>query len=722
MIKRIYFLMIIFCCFVVLLFFALNYIFPLDTTKISMENSLIIYDKNNKILSMKTSTDGFWVYDSQEFPQILKQSVILFEDRYFYYHFGFNIFSIFRSLYHNIFNDNRVGASTISMQIARMMEPKNRSYFNKIIEIFRAVQLELKFSKDEILNIYLNIAPYGSNIYGAKAAAFFYFNKSLQDLSISEMALLSTIPKNPNKNRLDKKSNIFVFKNRVLTKLYNSKIIDISQLKRAMKENVANHRFNSIQRAYHFSNIAFKNKIIYTKLDLDLQDYIENQANNLMSRLSAKKANNLSAVVIDNVNMEVVAYVGSHNLRSKNGFNDGVMAKKSVGSILKPFIYAKAIDSGLITPKQKLVDTNVFFGTYSPKNFFNDFLGKITASEALNFSINTLAVFLNNKLGNDSLYELLKKAELISQTKDYYGQSIALGSVDISLLDLAHLYTAFANGGEILPLKVGGLKIDKHVRLFSKQASYIVSKILTDGLRSYLNSFWQNTLDTPMISFKTGTSAEFKDLYAVGYNKNYTVAIWIGNFDSSPTQNLSGSQTSLKLLFEVFKFLSQREKMSFFQMPDNLEIQNICVDEFLYDKCKNFADDLVIKNLKLSDKCDFLTNEQINYLVLNNYVGIDEFLKSPCIDRIKSQKPIIASPPDGVNFLLNWDENSTKIMIKCLSFLGDEIFVKIDDNDYFKMQSNQEIIVELNKGFHEFRCLDKNSNLTKSTIVIKELK
>ena len=262
-----------FTLFLVALFFVLNLAFPLKLP--NLHTSSILYDKNGLIIREKLSLKDEWLFEADVIPPIIKKSVLHFEDRYFYYHFGINPFSIIRASFHNLASPNKIGASTITMQVARMIEPKERSYKNKIIEIFRAIQLELNYSKDEILNLYFSLAPYGGNIVGIKAASRFYFNKTLDELSLGEIALLSVVPKNPNKNRLDRSRNLNHLKDRVLTSLYKSRVIDESMYKRALNESFKPKRYEALNLAYHYSNLAFENSSkfgdITSNLDLNLQ-------------------------------------------------------------------------------------------------------------------------------------------------------------------------------------------------------------------------------------------------------------------------------------------------------------------------------------------------------------------------------------------------------------------------------------------------------------------
>lgn len=699
----------------ILLFFVLNFIYPLDKTELFLKESYILYDKNNNIISQRVNDDGLWFYKTDEIPPLLKQSVINFEDKYFYYHFGINPFSIIRAFFHNLTSKNKIGASTITMQVARMMEPKQRSYKNKIVEIFRAFQLELNYTKDEILTLYFNLAPYGGNINGIKAASYFYFNKNLNELSISQISLLTTIPKNPNQNRLDKNKDLTILKNRVLKHLFDDKIISQSSYKRALKESFIPKRFDAKNNAFHFSNLAFKNDLKYSNLDLNLQNFIEKRALNLVLNLKNNEINNASILVIDNQKMEVIAYIASHDLNTKNGYNDGILATRNVGSTLKPFIYALALDDGLITPKQRLIDSEIYLNDYNPTNFYKDYLGVISADLALNFSINTTAVFLNNKLKQNSLYELLLKANLVKNDKSFYGSSIALGSASMSLLDLTYLYTSFVNDGKLKPLKFAGFTTGKNQTLFSSQSAFLVSEILSNAPRSYLNSVWQDTLDMPKIAFKTGTSANGIDLLAIGYDKSYTIGVWLGNFSAKPTKNISAAQSSAKLLFEIYSFLNKRENLEFLKQPNGIIKEKRCVDEFKFKECKVYEDDFLIKDVKLKNICEILTNEQLNHLLINNIINQNDILNSPCKELFTNKPPLIATPYNNAVIM----GDISKISVKCISFLGKSVFLKIDDGNYKKVDSSSQNFIQLSKGKHKIYCLDENSNLSTSNIEMK---
>ena len=710
----------LFLALMVGVFLILDQIYPLNLDALKKDEAKILLDKNGEIINMKLSSDGIWRFHEQSFPNSLKQCVVLFEDRYFYYHFGVNFASIFRAFFHNLRSDNRIGASTITMQVARMLEPSDRSYKNKIREIFRAFQLELHFSKDEILNLYLNLAPYGGNIEGAKAASFFYFGKELNELSYAQAALLSTIPKNPNKNRLDRVSNINALKNRVIKMLYKANLIDLSTFKRAQAEPFKNVRIRAVVNANDYANVAFKNQIAKANLDLNLQKDMLKILKDAMFSLKAKNANNAAAVVIDNKKMSVVAFIGSHDERARDGKNSALNMKRNTGSTLKPFIYSLAFDSGLITPNSQLIDTQIYLNEYVPKNFSNDFLGLVSAKDALNFSLNIPVINLDLKLKDNSLYELLEKVNLVDENKEFYGSSIVLGSAEMSLIDLAHLYTIYANGGVYRPLEFAGKSYkneDKNITLISPQSAYLTAKMMSEASRSYLKNAWQYAQNTPKIAFKTGTSANSRDLYAIGVDEDYTIAVWVGNFNAEKTDKLTGLNDVSKIVFDMFKLITQKRNLSFMSEPDGIEKVPTCLDAFSYETCKKTALDDRIVGVKLQDKCESLRGEELEFLIKNGFLDKDEVKNSPCAEVFKDKKPVFAYPYDGEEIVT--DENVTQIMLKCYAFLGDEIYLKVDDLNFSKIENASEKRLDLTLGEHTLKCLDQNSNQSEITIKLR---
>jgi len=732
--KKIFRFIFIFALFNLTIFYSIFYFFdkisPLYLVLDKKPLAKIIYDKNGNILRHLLSKDGYWRFEvtPKDIPKFLKKSIISFEDKYFYYHFGINPFSIFRAVVFNSTHKNRIGASTITMQVARMLERKERSYISKFLEILRAIQLEKNLSKDEILTLYFNLAPYGGNVEGVRAASYFYFNKSLKNLSISEMAILTTIPKNPNLNRPDKQKNLKIKRDKVLANLLKQNVINKSAYNRALLEKISAKRYEAIYQAQHFTNLNyFKNQKqtdIKTTIDLGLQLFLEKLLNQEIAKYSL--INNSSAVVLDNKDNSIIAYVGSNNFYDKinGGQNNGVEMIRSPGSTLKPFIYALSFDEGLITPKKILLDIPLNFAGYIPKNYDNIYRGLIESREALKQSLNSVVIDMNNNLGSNSLYELLIKAQIgsINKDKKYYGLSIALGGVGVSLLDLVRLYSSFSHDGELREVKF--IKSDQDTliaKLFSKNSAFVISEILADGYRKELSLFWDSAKNAKKIAFKTGTSADNKDLFTIGYTKNYTVGIWMGNFNSSSTgKNFTGISTASLALFATFNYINKKDELKWFKKPQDLKQIMQCLEYVDLPNCKKKEFDYMIAK---KSKCFNLNPLKINYLLKKGIIDdISQLQNNSCYFEIAKKKPKILNPQKGV---IIYSSNKIplkyqKIKINCFSYKSDKtIYLNINNQKNYTLTSNQAIFVDLPKGENSIICMDSKGDMDKINFMIE---
>ena len=1011
----------LFCAFIFSLFLILDALYPLNLDMLNKQKSRILYDRNGEILNMQISDDQIWRFyaAADEIPPRLKQSAIYFEDRYFYYHFGVNPASILRAATYNFTqnftkksegNVERVGASTITMQVARMMRPKQRSYKNKIIEIFNAFQLEWHFSKDEILGMYFNLAPYGGNIEGVKTAAYFYFKKDLRELSNAQIALLSVIPKNPNKNRLDRRSNINALKNRLISQLREGGVISQSEYERAIAEPFSPRRYAAPNYAPHYALLAFSNhkmqnftakddvnftqnleqggapgataeeaslaarraaaaaesnfssaasaelsftaatrgepnllnatnakagvdsneadyktnvpeglnlsertslnlneregaksqagvkpnepesvkpnerksanlderrdlidvahpsqnsqslnlngqrgaayspqnfsadansnkgqteyppqntsadinldkpqnaagarphqnlqnpqrpnlnrrqdathspqnlqnaqanagpserssvnfdpqtnsisdaraqtdfassdasaqtdstpgaKIqtgsasgarsqtnssssakaqinsnpkaktqenfknfkggaqskeqtaraqelarlsegkIYSNLDLKTQIALEGFLKSEILSLRDKGVRNGAAVLIDNESMSVIAYVGSHDFSANEGQNDGVRSQKNVGSTLKPFIYAKALQHGLITPSKKLIDAPIIFAGYVPRNYNQGFLGAVSATDALSLSLNIPAVKLNLMLEGDGLYEMLSNVHLAEFSKDYYGAGIALGSISMSLMDLTRLYSAFANGGKLRKLEIAGVKIGDDAKILTPQSAYIVTQMLRNAPRSYLGSVWQNTLNAPPLMFKTGTSADARDLYTVALTPKFTLGVWLGNFDGSKTRDLSGGVSAAKVAFNMFAFLDKSGMLGEveFARPAGVSLRRVCTDAYREKECAQSADDLTIDGVEPNEECEIYGTSELFYLLKHGLIDPQKVRAGRCAAKFAAVKPVL-NDINAKTYETGAD-GFLRLKVQCTAVFGERVYIRL---------------------------------------------
>ena len=713
------------------LFVTADYLFPLDTKKIDPQLSTRIYDRDGDLLRIKLSRDGYWRFyaSKEEIPEILKKSVLAFEDRYFYFHFGVNPVAVLRALWQNVRGERRVGASTITMQVARMMYHRNRSVKNKLIEMFNALQLEWYYSKDEILAFYLNMAPYGGNIEGVETAAWFYFKKPLSELSVSEIAILTTIPKNPNVNRPDRQGSLEKKRDRVLRSLLGMDIITKDQFRRAKKEKIMAKREPVPMKALHFTDRFKKPGEIMTTLDSALQNTVEMKLRASVEKLKNRDLHNGAVIVVHNPTMQVRAYVGSNDFYDSAHFgqNDGIKMVRSPGSALKPFIYAQAFDRGIVTPKQKLFDLPLHLKGYTPKNFNRRFFGQVSAQEALQKSLNIPAIELNRLLGKNSLYEMLKLAgvDSVNMQKNHYGDAIAIGGLGISLENIARLYAAFSNGGVVRPLAYfKEMNSTAQIRLFSGAAGYLTSMVLSDALRPELSSYWESVENKPRIAFKTGTSASSRDLITVAYTPEYTVAVWMGNFDGSRTGNLTGISTASRVAFSIFDYLQSLGALKWFEQPDSVVEKSYCTDVIRDGRCRSMQSGLVIKGVKRQRPCRLMRAEVLAYLVENGEIGpISSLSGNRCYEEWKNYPPLLATPYDGSELIMDkmLPDEMKKMPLLCYSYQAESKIHWIIDREIVEGESGRMKFVNLGAGRHEIGCVDAKASLASVNITLKEI-
>jgi len=597
-------------------FLTLDRIFPVDT---ELSYSQIVLADDGTLLHSFLNEDDRWRMKTEleEITSQLKKTIIFKEDKYFYYHFGINPISIAKAFVKNTYRGRRVsGASTISMQVARLLEPKSRTYRNKIMEMFRAIQLEWHFSKKEILQLYLNLVPYGGNIEGVKSASYLYFEQPPEALSLAQITTLSIIPNDPARLRIGQNNSyITSVRNKWLDYFRKKKLFDPRQIEDALEEPLTAYRHQSAKLIPHLANrIHFEipsKAIVNTFIRISHQEQIEEIINNNSQRLKLKGINNAAVLVIDNNSMAVTAYVGSNNYLDVDhqGQVDGVKAVRSPGSTLKPFLYALAFDKGIYTPKIKISDIPVNFGGYSPENYDESYNGMITIESALALSLNVPAVKILNEFGNDNYLEYLIGSgfSTIENTRDNLGLSVILGGCGVKLEELTRLYTTFAKNGVIYPIRY--YKDQSEISgdtLFCPASAYMITEILTQLKRPDLPNDFEHAMNLPKIAWKTGTSYGRRDAWSIGYNRNYTIGVWIGNFPGNGVPELNGSDFAAPLLFRIFNYLDNSK--DWFSETDDLDVRWVCSESGMppNDFCEDLIMDYYIPGRSISKRCQHL--------------------------------------------------------------------------------------------------------------------
>ncbi len=566
--------------------------FPPTSTQI--EYSQIVSDRDDNILYPFLTSDDKWrmMTELDEITPELSKAIIYKEDKYFYLHYGINPFAIIRAVVNNLVYGKRTsGASTITMQVARLLSPKERTYLNKFGEIFRAVQLEWHYSKAEILQLYLNLVPYGSNIEGVKSASVLFFDKQPNHLSLAEITALAIIPNRPTSWQIGKNNEeLITARNKWLQRFGKARLFSKTAIEDAMIEPLDAGRLDAPKYAPHFA-IRMKDKypnqpIIKTNLRFNIQKKVETLTANYIKRIYYQRIRNAAVLVLNNRTHEIEAYIGSADFDNTEdgGQVDGVKSIRSPGSTLKPYLYALAFDKGLVTPKMKISDVPINFSGYTPVNFDNVFNGSVTIETALAYSLNIPAVKTLNDLGVSYFTDQLAQAGFtqIKADRNKMGLSLALGGCGVRLEELTNLYSAFANKG--LQYNMRWLKADADTasqRLMSEQSAFIFTDALTKISRPDLPKNMESSKNLPKIAWKTGTSYGRKDAWSIGYNANYTIGVWVGNFSGEGVPELGGATIATPLLFDIFNSIDYSSGNDWFAPPDEIDYRWVCSESGL---------------------------------------------------------------------------------------------------------------------------------------------
>jgi penicillin-binding protein 1C len=612
-----------------LLFFLLSWIFPLPD---KIAYSTIVTDSKGEVIHAYLTKDQQWRMKTElnEISPLLKKTIIEKEDKYFYYHPGVNAIAVARAFFKNIFRLKRTsGASTITMQVARALEPKNRTYTGKLIEIFRSFQLEWKYSKDEILQLYLNLVPYGGNIEGVKSASILYFKKNPDHLSLAEITALSIIPNRPSSLVIGKNnSQIIIERNKWLLRFAKEKVFTEKEIEDALHEPLTATRGTIPAFIPH---LAYKLKrqggdIIRTNIELNTQRKIEKLVEDYARTLHLKNIRNAAVIVMDNNTHAVIAYLGSADFKdtTDGGQVNGAAAIRQPGSTLKPLLYGLCIDEGLLTPKMMITDVSVNYDGYAPENYDKKFNGYVTMEYALEHSLNIPAVKSLKALGKDKFIQKLALCNFGQVKKDQnkLGLSMILGGCGATLEELTGLYASFANEG--VYMKPSYTKADsnhKKIRVLSAAATFMINETLSKVNRPDFPLNWESTMHMPKIAWKTGTSYGKRDAWSIGYNKRYTVGIWAGNFSALGIPELSGANIATPLLFKIFNTIDYDNDEAWFQQPKDCDTRMVCSETGLPpdDHCTNIVTDYFIPMISPAKKCNNMqevmvsADEKISY-------------------------------------------------------------------------------------------------------------
>ncbi|VEB37547.1 penicillin-binding protein 1C [Legionella cherrii] len=527
--------------------------------------SKAVYDEHNKLLRLTLSQDEKYRLFTplSRISKQLVEATLLQEDQYFYWHYGVNPWATMKAIWQTYgAQSRRVGASTITMQVARMRYGMNsKKISGKLLQIIRAIQIEMHYSKEQILEAYLNLAPYGGNVEGVGAASLVYFGTPVHKITLPQSLTLSIIPQNPGK-RTPNNKELKKIREHLLGRWLNKHPEDLNKKAMFALPLVMQDTHMLPFSAPHFVNKILseaptKQQSIDTTLDYRTQTIIERITHHYLARKKGIGVNNAAVLLIDTRDMGIKGMLGSADFfnTSISGQINGTEVKRSPGSTLKPFIYGLALDQGLIHPNTVLKDVPHSFNGYNPENFDYDFMGPIKAKDALVLSRNIPAIYLASQLTSPTLHQLLEKAQISQlRSESYYGLSLSLGGAELTMDELVSLYAMLANDGIWFPIQAFKNTVKpKGIRLLSPEASYLVLDMLKNTPRLDENSKSWSRLQ---VAWKTGTSSGYRDAWTVGVFGPYVLAVWVGNFDNKANPAFIGKDIAAPLFFELIDALN----------------------------------------------------------------------------------------------------------------------------------------------------------------------
>lgn len=622
-------------------------------------SSRLTYDREHHVLDIQVAADGRYrsPIELAAVPKACVDAALTYEDKQFYRHPGVNPVSLLRAAA-SVLGSHRVGGSTLTMQLARIRGGLNtKSASGKLGQIWEAMVLERHFSKQEILEAYFNFAPYGGGIEGIAAASAIYFDKIPRELSRAECAALAVLPQSP--------TSRFGFRGEDFTKAFN-RLGD--QLKIPASERSLNFPSSAALEPRHFARHLTARLLsgggsVTTTIDAALQRQVEETLRGYVASHSLYGLRNGAVVVADGSTGEVLSYVGSRDFAAREirGFVDGVSAKRSPGSLLKPFVYAKAIDEGLIVPDSMVVDVPIKLTSYEPENFEKNFLGVISAREALVKSRNIPALLLNSRLQGDGLYTFLTSSGIpLRYDASYYGAAVVIGGIEVTLLDVVRLYSALANRGKLAPIHAAERgPIAAPQDAMSAEAAYLTWEMLKTNPAppGYASG---------KVAWKTGTSSGARDAWAAGVEGSMVVAVWLGNFDNSPNPNFIGRDLAGPLLFEIFERLRSNERLSpwlrAIPRKAGLKLKEVelCPDSGLVrtESCPHGKHALVVPGVSPIKTCDVHRSGESGVIAVRSSEvtahlmeeGLQLGLRKAVASSARKIAPRIVSPERGVEY------------------------------------------------------------------------
>jgi len=707
--------------FVLIFFFIIDKASVFTAANVKLYNySSIVLDINDKVINVALSDKDEWCI-----PVSLDKTgawtpkvAISLEDKRFYEHKGIDIFAVARAAFSNLRTGHTVsGASTITSQLVRIASPRERTFYNKLLEFWNARKLENILDKEEILELYLNRAPFGGNIRGIEAASNAYFNKSANTLSLAETVTLISMLRSPSRFRPDKfPERALNERNRKLDYLAARGVISESELIHAKTEILSDKRYsiqnNAAMAAMHVRQESEGKYFIRSSIDTNLQLLLEKNISDALSKFPERITG--AGIIVENATGFVRAYVGNshHGEKLPDAQVDCGASLRSPGSTLKPFIYATSFERGLLTPASLLADTPLAFRGSAPRNFDMSYRGPVSVRNALASSLNTPAVRTLRMVGYNVAKSTLNRFgfENIDKDPQFYTDSLVLGGCEVTLLQLAAAYRALARGGVYSPLRWTRAGELREIEVLSKEATYLTTNILQDESR-LLPIYQEIANEKKMtIAFKTGTSYGLRDAWTAGYSNNYTVVIWIGSPPGMGNSSLIGMEAAAPIFLKVIRELwSDNEKP--FQAPPGVDMRSVCSlsGNIPNRYCPQTLKDLFIPETSSTKLCTLHRNID-GRLVLYWPTTLRQWM-SPNDDVALVKTVKIVRPAEGSIIILQNNESSKRIY---LSAEGDFPHYWYLDGKFIGISYGEGLFADVARGIHKAAVLSGNASDTAS--------
>ncbi|MBD5400827.1 penicillin-binding protein 1C [bacterium] len=743
------------------------------------------YDRDGQLMRLTLAADDkYRLYTPlSNIAPDASRAIILYEDKYFYIHPGINPISLIRAA-SGYFRGvpHPAGASTITMQVARIRYNINTKHpAGKLKQIAAAIYMDAFHSKREIIEAYLNLAPYGGNIEGIGAASLIFFHKRANELSTIESITLATIPQNPSKRNISTKTgheNIMQMRADLIrrwTKEYgmDDKLQTMADMPIAVmgtrdlpfsaphfvNREISNHGGRATAIGPHVTEVI-------TTLDTALQSEMTRTMNNQIAMRRDQGVQNAAAILLNYKTMQVLGYIGSNNYFDQSifGENDGVRARRSPGSTLKPLIYAAAADAGLIHGMTLLKDARVNFGVYAPENADSEFYGPVLAHSALTHSRNIPAINLLRQIGIKNFHTLLGRAGVDNlKSPQYYGVSVALGGAEVSMWELADIYATMANLGRRRAIKTDMTAPDTDIdTLLSPEAYFLTLDML--GHQRDLTPTHQFERRAPRLRhyWKTGTSSSYRDAWTAGIFGDFVLIVWVGNFDGRPNNAFSGAKTAAPIYFAIADSITQYyartgaplQNNNF--LRDDLNISQIEMCDIVggiagthcpHTRMAYFIpgkSPIEISSVYRAVPIDNQTGRRAcNYDPATTHMAVYEFWDSEYLDMFRRAgvtrntppsympgcdlgtisnarpSPIITSPADGSRIVILSATDTEPVSLRAITDMGDaKIFWFLDGDVIGTSMPGEAIIRNIPIGRHTLRAIDEMGAATDTQFTV----